>query len=47
MACAYPPTVLARRVVSKAMQDWPRKVLVVPLEITAQHWQKAHEVSGR
>jgi len=44
VAYAYPPTVLARKVVNKAMQDgarnWPRIVLVVPLAITAPHWQK-------
>ena len=37
---AYPPTVLARHVVNKAMQDGARIVLVVPLAVTAPHWQK-------
>jgi len=37
---AYPPTVLARHVVNKAMQDGARIALVVPLAVTAPHWQK-------
>ena len=40
VAYAYPPTVLARHVVNKAMQDGARMVLVVPLAVTAPHWQK-------
>lgn len=42
---AYPPTVLARRVVNKAMQDGARMVLVVPLAVTAPHWQKLRKYS--
>jgi hypothetical protein len=37
VAYVYPPTVLARKVVNKAMQDGARIVLVVPLAITAPH----------
>jgi len=37
---AYPPTVLARHVVNKAIQDGAMIVLVVPLAVTAPHWQK-------
>ena len=42
---AYPPTVLARRVVNKAMQDGARMVLVVPPAVTAEYWQKLRQHS--
>jgi hypothetical protein len=40
MVYAYPPTVMARKTVNKAMQDGARMALVVPLAVTAPHWQK-------
>lgn len=40
VAYAYPPTVLARKVVNKAMQDGAKMILVVPLAVTSPHWQK-------
>jgi hypothetical protein len=40
VAYAYPPTVLARHVVNKAMQDGAKMILVVPLAVTSPRWQK-------
>lgn len=40
IAYAYPPTVLARHVINKASHDGARMVLVVPLAVTAPHWQR-------
>jgi hypothetical protein len=40
VAYAYPPTVLARHVVNKAMQDGAKMILVVPLAVTSPQWQK-------